>query len=231
MSKGIKAMEVNQKQNNEKKTLIAIILTVITMTAEIIFGYFTHSMALLADGFHMGTHAFALTLTFIAYVLIRKFSDSKYFPNGTEKIGTLSAYTSSLFLGATGIWIAVESIDRFLHPLNIQFREAIIVAFIGLIVNAACIYIMENNHDHKLHHHHEHHDGEEEKDYNYKAAYYHILADILTSILAIFALFAGKYFNITYLDSIIGILGGILILKWAISLIKNTVIELIDMKL
>lgn len=228
-------MEANQRQNNEKKTLIAIILTVITMAAEIIFGYLTHSMALLADGFHMGTHAFALTLTFIAYVLIRKFSDSKYFPKGTEKIGTLSAYTSSLFLGATGIWIVIESINRFLHPLNIQFREAIIVAFIGLIVNAACIYVMENNHDHNSHHHHEHHDKEEEeeeeKDYNYKAAYYHILADILTSILAIFALFAGKYFNITYLDSIIGILGGILIIKWAISLIKDTVVELIDMEI
>jgi len=207
---------------NEKKTLIVIILTLITMAAEILYGYITHSMALLADGFHMGTHALALTLTFAAYVLIRKFAGSDCFPNGTEKIGTLAAYTSSLFLGITGIWIIIESVERFFHPLLIQFNEAILVASIGLVVNAVCIVIMNGKHSHG--------DEEHNHDYNFKAAYYHILADVLTSILAISALIIGKYLHIIYCDSLIGLLGGLLIVKWSAGLLKSTVAILIDMK-
>lgn len=209
----------NVTNENEKKTLIVIIFTLITMLAEIICGYLTCSMALLADGFHMGTHALALTLTFAAYVLIRKYSNSKYFPNGTDKIGTLTAYTSSLFLGLTGIWIIIEAVGRFLNPVQIQFNEAILVAIIGLVVNVICILVMEQSHD-------EH----ETPDYNFKSAYYHILADALTSVLAIIALIVGKYLHIIYLDYIIGILGGILILRWSFGLLKNTVSILIDMK-
>ena len=202
---------------NERKTLIVIILTVVTMIAEIIYGYFTGSMALLADGFHMGTHAFALTLTYLAYILIRKCANSECFPNGTDKIGTLTAYTSSLFLGLTGILIIAEAIERFLNPVDIQFNEAILVAIIGLVVNAVCIMIMESKHS-------------EHTDYNFKSAYYHILADVLTSVLAIIALLIGKYLHIVYLDYAIGILGGILILRWSFGLLKNTVAILIDMK-
>lgn len=205
-------------QKNETKTFWVIIFTIITMLAEIIYGYITHSMALLADGYHMGTHALALGLTFLAYVLIRKFEGSPLFPNGTEKIGVLTAYTSSLFLGFTGIWILFEAVSRLIHPLQIEFNEAIIVAVIGLTVNAVCILIMSGS------------DNHEEEDYNFKAAYYHILADALTSILAILALFIGKYFNIIYFDSLVGILGGLLIIKWAIGLIKHTVKILTDMK-
>jgi cation diffusion facilitator family transporter len=208
-------------QENEKKTLWVIIFTVITMIAEIACGYITHSMALLADGYHMGTHALALGLTFLAYVLIRKFKDSPLFPNGTEKIGVLTAYTSSLFLGFTGIWILFEAVSRLIHPLQIEFNEAILVAVIGLTVNAACILIMNGSHKHA---------DEEKEDYNFKAAYYHILADALTSILAIAALIIGKYFNIIYFDPIVGMFGGILIIKWAIGLIKHTVRILTDMK-
>lgn len=214
---------------NEKKTLIVIIFTLIAMFAEIAYGYFTNSMALLADGYHMGTHALALGLTFIAYVLIRKFKDSELFPNGTDKIGTLTAYTSSIFLGFTGLWIIFEAIERFLNPLDIKFDEAILVAVIGLVVNAVCIFIMEGKHEHH-HHEEEPEHNHEDDDYNFKTAYYHILADALTSILAIAALLAGKYFNFIYLDSIIGILGGVLILRWALGLLENTVKILIDMK-
>ena len=213
--------------NNEKKTFVVVIFTLITMIAEILYGYITHSMALLADGFHMGTHALALTLTLVAYILIRKFSNSKYFPNGTDKIGTLTAYTSSLFLGFTGIWIIFEAISRLINPLKIQFNEAILIAIIGLIVNIICIFVMEGKHFHDEHDEH----NDEKSDYNFKAAYYHILADALTSILAIVALLIGKYFNIICLDSLIGILGGILIIKWAVGLLKNTIAILIDMKI
>ena len=207
---------------NEKKTLFVIIFTVIAMIAEVVYGYITHSMALLADGCHMGTHALALGLTYTAYVLIRKFKDSPYFPNGTDKIGVLTAYTSSIFLGITGFWIIFEAVQRLVEPVKIQFNEALLVAIIGLVVNAVCIWIMEKSHND------EHEEAQE--DYNFKSAYYHILADILTSILAIAALVAGMYFNFIWLDSIVGVLGGILILKWAGGLIKDTVVVLIDMK-
>ena len=133
-------------KENERKTGIVIILTVVTMFAEILYGYITNSMGLLADGFHMGTHALALSLTYVAYVLTRKFEHSDLFVNGTDKIGTLAAYTSSIFLGITGLWIIVEAGIRFFHPRNIMFNEAITVAVIGLLVNWLCICIMENNH-------------------------------------------------------------------------------------
>lgn len=215
------------EMTNEKKTLIVILFTLFTMLAEIIYGYITNSMALLADGYHMATHALALILTYITYLLIKKFKNSPKFPNGTDKIGTLSAYTSSLFLGLTGLWIIFEAMNRFLNPLQIHFEDAIIVAIIGLIVNGACIFIMEG----KEHSHHYHNEiCEDKKDYNFKAAYFHILADAMTSILAIIALFAAKYFNLIFLDSIMGFVGGILILRWAFGLLKNTVKELIDMK-
>ena len=207
---------------HERKTLIVITLTLLTMVAEVVFGYLSHSMALLADGYHMGTHALALGLTFIAYILIRKFSGSPRFPHGTDKIGTLTAYTSSLFLGFTGLWIMWEAVQRLLRPISIQFNEAILVASIGLIVNAACIVVMETGHAHTHSHKHE--------DYNFKAAYYHILADALTSILAIAALVLGKYIGWTCLDALIGLLGGILIVRWAVSLLKDTVSILIDMQ-
>lgn len=192
------------------------------MVAEVVFGYLSHSMALLADGYHMGTHALALGLTFIAYILIRKFSGSPRFPRGTDKIGTLTAYTSSIFLGFTGLWIMWEAAQRLLRPISIQFNEAILVASIGLLVNAACIVVMETGHAHTHSHKHE--------DYNFKAAYYHILADALTSILAIAALVLGKYIGWTCLDALIGLLGGILIVRWAVSLLKDTVSILIDMQ-
>lgn len=203
---------------HERKTFIVIILTLLTMIAEIAFGYLSHSMALLADGYHMGTHALALGLSYIAYIFIRKFSGSARFPRGTEKIGTLTAYTSSLVLGLTGLWIIWEATARLFHPVHIIFNEAILVAFIGLVVNAACIVVMETGH--KTAH----------TDYNFKAAYYHILADMLTSILAIVALVIGKYFGWTCLDALIGMLGGVLIVKWAAKLLKDTVAVLIDMQ-
>lgn len=222
---------------NEKKTLVVILFTIIAMIAEIIYGYITNSMALLADGYHMGTHALALTLTYAAYVLSRKLANSDKFAHGTDKIGTLTAYTSSIFLGITGIWIIIEALERFINPLNINFNDAILVAIIGLAVNAICIFIMESKHDHcgdETHSINNNEDSHEEdahsEDYNYKAAYFHILADALTSILAIIALLTGKYFGIISFDSVIGILGGILIIKWAIGLLKDTVKILIDMK-
>lgn len=221
----------NEEKSLENRTLLVVVLTLVTMVLEVGYGYFTHSMALLADGFHMGTHALALGLTFLAYFFARKFANSDMFEHGTEKIKTLAAYTSSIFLGITGFAIIIESASKLINPVHILFSDAILVAVIGLIVNLVSILIMKGKHVHlhvgecRVHHH-----NEEHEDQNFKSAYLHILADVLTSVLAILALVLGKFMNITYFDSAIGILGGIVILKWAMGLVKDTAVILLDMK-
>lgn len=219
----------NKTLQAEKKTFWVIILTLITMFAEIFVGYVTHSMALFADGCHMGTHALALSLTFFTYILIRKLASSDKFAFGTGKFSTLSGFASSILLGITGILIIFESVERLLKPEQIGFNEAIIVAVVGLIVNAASILIMgDNNHHHHHHHDHSHEHCEHHEDYNFKAAYMHILADALTSIFAIAALLAGKYFNWIFLDPVVGFIGGTVICIWAFNLIKSTSAILVD---
>ncbi|MBE6463315.1 MAG: cation transporter [Alphaproteobacteria bacterium] len=209
----------NHHIENERKTLLIIWLTLLTMIVEIAYGYITKSMALLSDGYHMATHVLALGLTYATYVVMRKFKESSLFPNGTDKIEMLASYTSSLLLAFTGCHIIIEAIKRFFVPVDIKFDDAILIAVIGLLVNGGCIFVMQGSKGHEKH-----------KDYNFKAAYYHILADLLTSVLAIFALIVGKYYGLMFLDYVIGALGGVLILRWAIDLIKNTVAQLIDMK-
>ena len=221
----------NEEKSLENRTLLVVIFTLVTMVVEVGYGYFTHSMALLADGFHMGTHALALGLTFLAYFFARKFANSNMFEHGTEKIKTLAAYTSSIFLGITGFAIIIESASKFINPVHILFSDAILVAVIGLIVNLVSILIMKGKHVH-LHVGgcRDHHHNEENEDQNFKSAYLHILADVLTSVLAILALVLGKFMNITYFDSAIGILGGLVILKWSMGLVKDTAVILLDMK-
>ncbi len=207
------------------KTLVVIVITLLTMIAEIYFGIVSHSMALTADGFHMGTHALALAITFFVCIFAIKYQDK------TDKINALGGYTSAILLGFTSIGIIYESVERFFKPLTISFGDAILVAVIGLVVNVICVLIMGDSHHH---HHHagcENHYNEEEKpkeNLNYKAAYLHILADAFTSILAIGALLLGKYFGLVFLDPVIGILGGIIIAKWAIDLIKSSSKILLD---
>ena len=201
-----------------KKTQLVIAVTLLTMAAEIYFGFVTNSMALLADGFHMGTHAVALFITVIVCYLAMKFK------NKDEKFNALGGYTSAILLGFTSIGIIWESIERFFNPLSISFTDAIIVAVVGLIVNAVCILLMGENHSHEHDHCHQH----EHENLNYKAAYMHILADALTSLLAIGALLSGKYFGLVFLDPVIGLTGGIVIAKWAIDLLKKSSKILLD---
>lgn len=210
---------------DEKRTLIVIVLTIITMIVEISMGYITNSMGLLADGWHMGMHALALFISYMAYVLTRRLSNSNYFSFGTGKFGVLAGYTSALFLGVTAIFLIYESCQRFINPLYIDFDEAILIAIIGLIVNVASVFILDNpfsSHKCKNDEHHTHHD------HNFKSIYMHVLADILTSLLAIFALIAGRYFNLVFLDAVIGVVGGLVILKWAYALVKDTSKILLD---
>ena len=208
--------EQDINDENAKKTLAVIIITILTMIAEIVFGHLSNSMALLSDGWHMGTHALALSVTFVAFVMIKKFQNSEIFPNGVGKISPFAGFISALFLGVTGIFVLIESTMRFFNPLEIGFNTAILVAIIGLVVNGACLLVMQSKNS--------------ENDYNYKAAYLHILTDALTSIFAIVALLAGKYFGLYFLDPVMGLLGGWLILRWSICLIKDTSVILLDMR-
>lgn len=212
----------------KKRTKAVIIITLITMAVEIYFGLVTNSMALTADGFHMGTHALALLITFICCVLAIKFEDK------TEKFNALGGYTSAILLGITSLGIIWESVERVLNPLKISFESAVLVAVIGLVVNFLCALVMKGRHHHHHHHHHHEHNcscdehHEEKENLNFKAAYLHILADAFTSILAIAALLLGKYFGLTILDPVIGVFGGLIIAKWAIDLIKSSSLILLD---
>ncbi|MCD7781007.1 MAG: cation diffusion facilitator family transporter [Candidatus Gastranaerophilales bacterium] len=222
-------MEEKEKEagillQHERNMLLVIIFTIIAMIGEIAFGYITKSMSLLAEGFHMSVHVLTLGLTYVAYILARKLKNSTMFINGTSKIGVLAGYTSSLFLFVTGIGIMLESAMRFIHPEEIQFTEAIYASIFALIINYICIAVMEN----KFHLHHS--EENESEDYNYKAAYYHILSDVLMSVLTIIALVVGKHYNCIHLDALAGIFGAVLIIVWAGKLLKNTVKILIDMK-
>lgn len=220
----ISTVEKLDKQNqsyghnpsHEKRTRWVVYLTAITMIAEIIFGYWTNSMALLADGWHMASHVFALGLTWIAYVVARKYAHAEKFSFNSKKLLALSGFTSAVVLQIMAILMAVESIQRFMNPMVIKFNEAIYVAIIGLIVNGMSAFF--------LHHNHEHHD------HNIRSAYLHVLADGLTSLTAIIALLAGKYFNLYSLDSISGIISSLVITKWAIDLMKGSGRDLIDYK-
>lgn len=186
------------------------------MILEIFFGYWTKSMALLADGYHMASHVFALGLTWVAYVVARKLPKRGKFSINKNKLFALSGFTSALVLQIIAIVMLIESVDRFFHPLTIKFQEAIFVATIGLVVNGLSAVI--------LHHKAEH------RDHNIRSAYFHVLADGLTSVTAIVALVAGMFYNLYSLDSISGIISSIVITKWAIDLMLNSGKELIDLK-
>lgn len=248
----------------ELGAIIVVVITLVDMAAEIIFGVLTGSMALLADGIHMGTHALALFITIIAYAVARKHKHNPSFSFGTGKVGTLGGYTNAILLGITAFFMVYESVERILEPVAISFNEAIFVAVLGLFINAICALILQKsgsghnhshqhghahehshehskkcNHDHSHDHAHDHahnhsHDHNHARahgaggDANLKAAFMHVLADALTSVLAIAALFAGKYFNWVFLDPLVGLLGAALVLRWAAGLLKETGSLLLD---
>lgn len=198
---------------HESRTRWVVILTALTMVVEIIFGIFTNSMALLADGIHMGSHVFALGLSWVAYVIVRNIEKRPNQPYLSKKIFALSGYTSGLILMLFAIVIFVEAIQRFFNPTQIAYTEAILVATIGLAVNVFSAYL--------LHH------KTSESDHNIKAAYLHVLADALTSISAIIGLLVAKYFHFPLIDPIVAIISSLVIIKWSVGLLKQTGSELI----
>jgi cation diffusion facilitator family transporter len=205
----------------EHNTKTVMWLTAITMVVEIIAGSFFGSMALLADGWHMATHVVAFGIAVFSYRYARRHANNSQYTFGTGKVTVLGGYTSAVALAVTALTIAVESVTRFFEPIAIQFNEAIAVAVLGLIVNLASAWLLQDRHHHD-HHHHHHHDS------NLQAAYIHVLTDALTSILAIIALFAGKYLDWIWLDAVMGLVGAGVISKWAYDLVRDTGKILLD---
>ena len=210
---------------SEQNTRQVILLTVTMMVVEIVTGFMFGSMALLADGWHMGTHAAALGITAFAYSYARRNADDPRYSFGTGKVGVLGGFASAIVLAIVALLMAAESLQRLFAPAPIRFNEAIAVAVIGLIVNLFSAFLLQRggtpSHHHEAGHHHP-------EDHNLKAAYLHVLADALTSFLAIIALFTGKVFGWIWMDPLMGIVGAIVITRWAYGLLMDTSKILLD---
>jgi cation diffusion facilitator family transporter len=210
----------------EKRTRVVVVLTATMMIVEIIAGYFFHSMALTADGWHMGTHVAAFVLAAMAYSFGRRHTNDERFTFGTGKVGVLGGFTSAIVLSIVALVIAGESIHRLFAPQVIHFREAIFIAAAGLAINLTCAFVLKDkphhHHGHAEHGHHPHHD------LNLKAAYIHVLADAFTSVGAIVALSAGYFFGWVWLDAVMGLVGTVVILSWAYMLLRDTGSILLD---
>lgn len=211
---------------NKSKVKIVFWLTTIIMVLEIAAGTWSGSMALLADGWHMGTHSAAFLIAIFAYSYAKKNANNKSFSFGTGKVNYLGGFASAIALAIVALLMILESVQRIIEPNNIYFNEAIIVAVVGLIVNIVSAFILKDDH-----HHHDHHgdsDHHHDHDHNMKAAYLHVLADALTSVLAIVALLTGKYMGIIWIDPVMGIVGAIVILHWSYGLVKESSSVLLD---
>lgn len=215
----------------QKKILIATILTAVMMVFEIVGGWVFNSMALLADGWHMSSHMVALGLAYVAYKMARRYAHDKRFSFGTWKIEILGGYSSAILLMVVALLMGFQSIERLLHPVDIHYNEAISIAVVGLAVNLICAWLLHDNHEHHHHHDHEHshhHHHDHHHDLNHKAAFLHVVADAVTSVLAIAALIAGKYFGWNFLDALLGIVGAILVAQWSWGLLRDTGKTLLD---
>ncbi|MGE6743378.1 CDF family Co(II)/Ni(II) efflux transporter DmeF [Allorhizobium pseudoryzae] len=227
---------------NERKVWLVIALTAVTMVAEIVAGTVYGSMALLADGWHMSTHAGAMLIAAGAYWYARREAHNSRFTFGTGKLGDLAGFASAVALALIALLIAVESLLRLYAPGAIAFDQAILVAVLGLVVNLASAWLLKDTHHHHGHHHDDHrhqgahhHDGHHGHhghhagaDNNLRAAYLHVLADALTSVLAIVALLLGRAYGLVWLDPVMGIVGGLVIARWSFSLIRDTSRVLLD---
>lgn len=218
---------------NARRTLWVVALTAVMMVGEIAAGIAFNSMALLADGFHMATHAGALGIAAIAYAYAKRHAHGRRYSFGTGKVGDLAGFASALVLGIVALGIAFESAMRLVDPRPVAFTEATIIAVIGLGVNVASALLLGHGHghDHAHDHHHgddHHHDHAHERDNNLRSAYLHVVADALTSVLAIAALLGGRYLGWVWLDPVMGIVGSVVIAVWAWSLMRDTGAVLLD---
>jgi cation diffusion facilitator family transporter len=216
-------------QDSELKTLIVLILTGVMMVGEITAGSLFHSMAVVADGWHMSTHLAAFLIALLAYQFSRRHRNDSRFSFGTGKIGALGAFTSAILLLGVAVTVIYESGEHLFHPVAIQFGEALLVAVLGLAVNLISAVILKDHHgshNHAHGHDHGHSHGKEDK--NLKAAYVHVLADAFTSLTAIAALIIGLYFGILWIDALMGLLGSAVIISWAVTILRDTAGILVD---
>jgi cation diffusion facilitator family transporter len=209
-----------------------VALTAVTMVVEIVGGAIFGSMALVADGWHMSTHAAALAIAGFAYHFARKHAHDPRFTFGTGKLGELAGFASAVILALVALFIGYESVQRLVAPVAISFNEAIAIATLGLVVNVISAFLLREDHDHHErghayhgphHHRHGHHDT------NLRAAYLHVLADALTSVMAIAALLAARYYGWAWIDPAVGIIGALVIASWSIGLIRSSGGTLLDM--
>ena len=215
----------DQQRAGERRTLLIVALTAIMMVVEISTGLISGSMALLADGLHMASHTAALGITVFAYVISRRLASDRRFAFGVGKINSLAGFASAVMLLGFALVMAIESTDRLINPLDIAFDQALIVAALGLIVNGVSAWVLMSTpqeHSQSVGHGHHGHD------HNLRAAYLHVLADALTSLLAIVALLAGKYLGAGWLDPIMGLVGAALVAGWSYALIRETSSVLLD---
>jgi cation diffusion facilitator family transporter len=229
---------------NERRTWFVVALTAAMMVVEIVAGLAFGSMALLADGLHMMTHAGALTIAALAYLYARRHAHNPSFSFGTGKIGDLASFGSAVILGIVALAVGYESLMRLYSPVAIRFDEAIPIAVVGLLVNIASAWLLggdhdhghshghshahDHDHDHDDHDDHDHHHGHLHQDHNLSSAYFHVLADAATSVLAIAALLAGRYYGLNWLDPIMGVAGALLVGQWSINLMRASGAVLID---
>jgi len=209
------------RRPGESRTMLVIALTAVMMAVEIAAGLAYGSMALLADGLHMASHAAALTITAAAYVYARRHASDERFSFGAGKVNALGGFTGAILLGLFALMMAWESLGRILTPVGIVFNQAIAVAVVGLVVNGVSVLLLghDSAEGEEGHHHHDH---------NLRAAYLHVLADALTSLLAIFALLAGKFLGLVWMDPLMGIVGAVLVARWSLGLLRATSGVLLD---
>jgi cation diffusion facilitator family transporter len=224
-------------ERHERRTWLVVGLTAAMMVAEIVGGSIFGSMALVADGWHMSTHAAALAIAALAYRFARRHAHDPRFSFGTGKLGELAGFASAVILGVIAVLIGYEAGLRLLRPVPISFDEAILVAVLGLGVNLLSAWLLRDDHhhghDHHEHehqgHHHEHgHDHGDHHDHNLRAAYLHVLADALTSVLAIIGLLAGRFYGWLWMDPLVGIVGSLVIAHWSWGLIRSSGAVLLD---
>jgi cation diffusion facilitator family transporter len=207
----------------ERRTRMVIGITAAMMVVEIAAGLMFHSMALLADGWHMSTHVIAFLITALAYYFARRHAANERFSFGTGKIGVLGGFASAVVLSIVALLMAGESTRRLFLPLTIHFNEAIGIACLGLLVNLGCAFLLSDAH------HHDHGGGApHHHDLNLRAAYLHVLADAVTSVLAIMALTGGKFFGWSWLDPVVGLVGSGVVFSWAYQLLRDTSGILLD---
>ena len=216
----------DQQRVGEKRTLIVIAVTATMMVVEITTGIMFGSMALLADGLHMGSHSVALLIALFAYIYARRHAKDGRFSFGTGKTNALAGFTGAVLLAMFALMMAWESFDRLLDPVEIAFNQAILVAVLGLIVNGASVFILDAGHHHGHSHDHDH--SHHAEDHNLRSAYLHVMADALTSVLAIGALLMGKFFGWNWMDPIMGVVGAILVARWSIGLLRMSAGVLLD---